>query len=260
MRFRGRRALVTGASSGIGRSCALLLAREGAQVLLAGRRAAALEAVAQAGANARVLPSDLADPASLAEFCDGVLASVGSLDIVVHCAGVGIRAPADGTDPDEARRLVALNLLAPVEITRRLRPVMAPNSMIVMVSSVAGKVALPGMAVYSASKHALNAYADALRAELRGSGVRVLCACPGFVSTPFGRNMLQGATSAPLPGSERLAISPDQCAAAIVDAVCKGRRTVVVPRHGWMLVAFERALPTAARAWMLRMARVGRTA
>ena len=260
MTFRGKTALVTGASSGIGGCCARLLAREGAQLLLVGRRAGALEAVARECGKARVLAADLADPASLSEFCDDVLAATGSLDIVVHCAGVGIRAPADATDPGQARRLIAVNLLAPVEITRRLKPAMAPNSTIVMVSSVAGKVALPGMAVYSASKHALNAYADALRAELRGSGVRVLCACPGFVRTPFGRNMLQGSTKVPLPGSERLAISPEQCAAAIVDAARKGRRTVVVPRHGWLLVAFERALPTAARAWMLRMAHVGKAA
>lgn len=252
MWFRGKTAVITGASSGIGRSCARLLAREGATLVLTARRAAALDVTAQGFARVRNLPADLADPRSLKGFCDKVLQESASLDLVIHCAGVGLHAPADATEPDQARRLMALNLLAPVEITRRLRPAMAAGSLIVMVSSLAGRIALPGMAVYSASKHALKAYGNALRAELRESGTDVLEVCPALVNTPFGVNMLQGSTAGPLPSADRLGISADHCAAAILEGVRKGKRTVVVPRYAWLLIAADRICPAATRAWMLR--------
>lgn len=252
MRFAGKTALVTGASSGIGRACARQLHCQGADLILTGRRRSALASVVERPARMRSIPADLVEPASLESFCDSVLRTTKRLDVLVHCAGVGILAPASETEPREARHLMELNVLAPVEITRRLCPIMGRGAVVAMVSSIAGKVALPGMAVYSASKHALNAYADALRAELSESGVRVVSVCPGFVNTPFGENMLQGAANRRTHGAERLSISPDRCAAAILDGVCNGSRTVVVPRAGWLLIAAERILPTAVRSWMLR--------
>ncbi len=254
MRLRGKTALITGASSGIGRACALRFAREGAKLVLTGRRASELASTAATAGGAQTRTADLAHTSSLARLCDEVLGTVDRLDVLVHCAGVGLLAPADSTDPADARHLMALNLLAPVEITRRLRPALREGGTIVMVSSLAGKVALPRMAVYSASKHALNAYADALRAELRRSGIGVLSVCPGFVRTRFAENMLQGAASRLTGGQRRHSLSPARCADAIVDGVCRGRRTVVIPPHGWLLVAAERAFPTLTRAWLLRKA------
>ncbi len=248
-------ALVTGASSGIGRACAIRLAREGAQLVLHGRRREALEETARLIGGARIIDADLADPAARSSFCARALEELEALDILVHNAGIGILAPSDSTDPDHARDLLALNLLAPVEITRQLLPLMRPGGSIVMVSSIAGKLSLPGMGVYASSKHALNAYANVLRAELREREIHVLSFCPGYVSTPFMSNMLQGASTRPLPGRGMFALTPDQCAEAIRSGIRKRKRTVVVPRLGWLVIAAERLCPALVHSAMSRKMR-----
>ena len=167
-------------------------ARQGAEVILTGRRREALEQTVAKARGGRVVEADLADPESLARFCDRILETTLTIDILVHNAGVGISAPSFATTRDGASRLMALNFLAPVELTRRLLPLVPKGGSIVAVSSIAGKVPLPGMAVYCASKHALNAYADVLRMETRERGIHVLSVCPGYVATPFVSNMLEG--------------------------------------------------------------------
>lgn len=252
-------ALVTGASSGIGRACAIRLARDGAELVLHGRRREALEETARLVGGARIIDADLADPAARSSFCARVLDEVQALDILVHNAGIGILAPSHSTDPDHARNLMALNFLAPVEITRQLVPLMRPGGSIVMVSSIAGKLSLPGMGVYASSKHALNAFANVLRGELREREIHVLSFCPGYVRTPFMGNMLQGASTAPLPGRMRFALTPDQCAEAIHSGIRKRKRTVVLPRLGWLVIAAERLCPALVNSTMSReMRRDGR--
>ena len=250
--LQGKTALVTGASSGIGRACAIRLARDGAKLVLGGRRRAALEETASRIGGAAILDADLADPAALASFCSRARAELDSLDILVHNAGVGALAPAGATRPDHARDLMALNFLAPVEITRQLLPLIRPQGAIVMVSSMAGKLSLPGMGVYAASKHALNAYANVLRAELRERRIQVLVVCPGYVRTPFLGNLLGGAATSPRPGGESFALTAEQCAEAVRTGILKRKRTLVLPRAGWLLVAAERLCPAVMHSAMSR--------
>lgn len=252
MEFRGKTVLVTGASSGIGRACAVRFARDGSRLVLTGRDRAALEETAAEAGNGTIIQADLEIPEGLSRFCDRVLDGTRAIDVLVHNAGVGIYAPSYATDSESGRQLMALNFLAPVEITRRLLPLVPAGGSIVAVSSIVGKVALPGMAVYSASKHALNAYADVLRMETEGRGIHVLSVCPGYVTTPFIRNMLQGASPTKLPGRGRFGITAEQCAEAIHRGVLRRRRTVVVPRMGWLLVAAERLLPATTHRLMTR--------
>lgn len=249
--------VITGASSGIGRACAIRFAREGARLVLAGRRRDALEETASQAGNGSIVEADLSTPSGQALFSDQLAREAPGIDVLVHNAGVGIRAPSYETEPGLAAQMMSLNLLAPIEITRRLLPALRPGGSIVLVSSIAGKVPVPGLGVYSASKHALNAYADVLRMETALRDVQVLCVCPGFVKTPFLRNMLQGASPAPLPGRGRFAIPPERCAEAILAGVRKRRRTVVVPRLGWALVAAERLFPAAVHAILARVAVAG---
>lgn len=204
-----------------------------------------MEATADRAGNGTIIEADLERPEGLSRFCEQVLDETPAIDVLVHNAGVGIYAPSYATDSESARQLMALNFLAPVEITRRLLPLVPAGGSIVAVSSIAGKVSLPGMAVYCASKHALNAYANILRMETKGRGIHVLSVCPGYVTTPFVRNMLQGASPKALPGRGRFGISAEQCAEAIHRGILKRKRTVVVPRMGWLLVAAERLFPAA---------------
>ncbi len=252
LQLQGKTVLITGASSGIGRACALRCARDGAKLILAGRRREALEEAAREAGGATVMTADLGTPEGPPGLCDQVLGTGRAIDVLVHSAGVGMYAPSFDSEPEPARALLALNFLAPVEINRRLLPLVPAGGSVVLVSSIAGKISLPGMAVYSASKHALNAYANVLRTEMRGRGIHVLSACPGYVSTPFTKNMLRGAAPAALPGRERFGISAEQCAEAILMGVIRRKRTVVVPRAGWLLVAAERLLPATAHALAAR--------
>ena len=253
LQLSGKTVLVTGASSGIGRACAVGFARQGAELILTGRRREALEQTAAAARGGRVLEADLAEPESLARFCDRILETTSTIDILVHNAGVGIFSPSFTTTRDGASRLMALNFLAPVELTRRLLPLVPGGGSIVAVSSIAGKVPLPRMAVYCASKHALNAYADVLRMETRERGIHVMSVCPGYVATPFVSNMLEGRMEKGLPVRRRFALTPEQCANAIVAGVVRRKRTIVVPKIGWLLVLAERVFPALLHRLMMRL-------
>ena len=253
--LRGKTALVTGASSGIGRACAIRLARDGAKLVLGGRRREALDETASLVGGARIIEADLTDPSALSSFCTRAKDELESLDILVHNAGIGFLAPAYSSNPDFSRDLLALNFLAPVEITRQLLPLIRPGGSIVMVSSMAGKLSLPGMGVYAASKHALNAYANVLRTELRGHRIHVLAFCPGYVRTPFFGNMLEGATSKTPPGRGRFSLTADQCAEAIRKGILKRKRTVVLPRLGWLMIAADRLFPALTHSAMASLLR-----
>ena len=252
MQLRDKTVVITGASSGIGRACAIQFASAGARLVLSGRRRDALEETAALAGGGAIIEADLAAASGQARFCERVAQEAPAIDVLVQNAGVGIYARSFETDSNLASQLLALNFLAPVEITRKLLPAIRPRGSIVLVSSIAGKVPIPGMGVYSASKHALNAYADILRMEAATCEIHVLCVCPGYVSTPFVSNMLQGASPTALPGRGRFAITPEQCAQAILDGVRRRKRTVVVPRLGWALVAAERLFPRWIHGIMTR--------
>ena len=255
MRLTGKTALVTGASSGIGWALALQFAREGAKLIVTARNRTALEEIVATTPGATAVEADLTDTASLGRFCDRVYSHGASIDILVHNAGVGIYAKACDTDPEQARRLISLNLLAAVELTRRLLPLVPDGGSVAFVSSLAGKVAIPNMSVYSASKHALNAFADVLRMESMNRNIHVLAVCPGIVSTGFSKRMLQGNSPLWLSKSGRKGISPERCARAILSGILQRKRTVVVPWTGWALVAAKSVLP---RAVDIILARYGR--
>lgn len=219
-------------------------------MVLTARRRDALEAVAAEIGGARVFEADLANGASLQSFCARILEETAGLDVLVHSAGVGLYAPSYASDPQAVRSLMALNFHAPVEITGRLLPRMAPGAAVVTVSSLAGKIPLPGLTVYSASKFALNAFADGLRMEISARGIHVLNVCPCYIDTPFVSNLLQGTAPPEMPGSRRFSVSVHECAEAIHLGLRKRKRTVVLPRIGWLVVGLERLFPATLDARM----------
>ena len=245
MDLRDKVVLITGASAGIGRACAVALGAEGARLILTSRSQKALEETARlaAPAEAHTIPADLTNPDALAQLCDDARTRFGRVDVLLNNAGVGLYIPSYQSDPATVRKLFELNVIAPVELIRRLLPIVPAGGTIVNVSSIVGKVPLPWMPLYSASKHALSAYSDALRMELDGSGVRVLAVHPGYVSTGFGQNTLEGEIPENVGGRKRFGISAEQCAAAIVDGLRKDKRTIVTPRVGWALIAAARLAP-----------------
>ena len=243
--FRGKIAVVTGASSGIGRALCRQLAAAGARLILTSRRQAVLEEVAAEIAPAEAMPivADLRDPTDIEHLASTVKKRFGQVDLLVNNAGVGLHASAIDTPRDIVQKLFELNLFAPVELTRQLVPVMPSGAAVVNISSIAGKLPLPDLSIYCASKFALNAFSDGLRIELHHRGIHVMSVCPGYVETSFGENLLLGKSVGNEPGRKRFMITAEECARATLAGLRRGKRTVVVPRIGWVLLAFTRLFP-----------------
>lgn len=206
-----------------------------------------------APAEAAVIPADLHDRASLASLCEQAIERFQTIDILVNNAGVGLYAPSFQSSPELAGDLMTLNFLAPVELTRRLLGAIPSGGAVINISSIAGKVPLPWLPLYSASKYALNAYSDGLRMELGQAGIHVLCVCPGYVDTPFRENVLQGEIPEQVAGQKRFMITAEQCAEATLDALRRKKNTIVTPRIGWVLVALARLLPGVLFSRMAKM-------
>lgn len=193
-RLDGKRALVTGASSGIGMGAAVALAEAGAKVTLVARRLAELEAVRDAiraeGGQAEAKGLDITDLASTA----AAVAAEGPFDVMVNSAGLARHAPAVDTTPEDYDLAMNLNLRAAYFLTREVaRGLIAagkPGSLI-NVSSQMGHVGGPDRAVYCANKHALEGMTKAMALEWAPHGIRVNTLCPTFIRTPLGEQTLK---------------------------------------------------------------------
>jgi NAD(P)-dependent dehydrogenase (short-subunit alcohol dehydrogenase family) len=193
-RFDGKRALVTGASSGIGMGAAVALAEAGAEVTLVARRLAELEAVRDAirkqGGRAEALAVDITDLAATA----AAVTAQGPFDVLVNSAGLARHSPALDTTPDDYDTAMNLNLRAAYfltrEVARGLIAASKPGSLI-NVSSQMGHVGGPDRAVYCANKHALEGMTKAMALEWAPYGIRVNTLCPTFIRTPLGEQTLK---------------------------------------------------------------------
>lgn len=233
-----RAALVTGGGSGIGRGVALALARRGVDVVLVGRRPAPLDAVVcevvALGARGVALPADLARDDDRAEVLGRARAALGRIDILVHSAGALAGGELAALSLDEIERAIAVNLLAPIALTRLLLPDMLARrrGAIVFVASVAGQIALPGSVIYSTTKFGLRGFALGLRREVAWRGVGVSIVSPGFVDTAMAEEMRY------IPKAR-----PETVARVIADMIERPRREVFVPGYYRLFVWLDRLLP-----------------
>src|SRR5207248_1405403 len=185
----GKVAAITGATSGIGEATARAFAGAGATVSLAGRRedrlAAVAERIAADGGRAEAFPTDVADEAAARAFVERTAERLGGLDVLVNNAGVMLLGPVEGADTSEWRRMVEVNLLGLFYCTHAALPLMREQGGgdIVNISSVAGRVARAGVAVYNATKFGVCAFTEALRQEALHSNIRVSVIEPGVVTT-----------------------------------------------------------------------------
>jgi dehydrogenase/reductase SDR family protein 7B len=196
MSFTDEVVWITGASSGIGEGLAAAFLRQGAWVILSGRRVSELDRVAaQAPDRTLVLPFDTTDYAALPDLVERAWNWRGRVDRLINNAGISQRSLALDTDLDVYRQLIEVNYLAPVALTRQLLPLMVErrSGQIAAVSSVAGKVGTPLRTGYCGAKHAVVGYFDALRAEVEEAyGIHVSVILPGSVRTSIAINSLEG--------------------------------------------------------------------
>jgi short-subunit dehydrogenase len=231
--YRGKTALVTGASSGIGRLLALRFAKEGARLVLVARREAELQQLAneieRGGGQAFVLPCDVGDRAQVFAAAEQALSRAGAIDILVNNAGYGHHRRFLEWDLDDMERMMRVNFLGTLYWTKALLPHMVErgSGWIVMIASVAGKLGVPEESAYAASKFAQVGLAEALSYEVEDAGVHVLTVCPGAINTPF---FDAEALERMPPVSKRLMIQPEQLIDAIIAALARGKYEITVPR------------------------------
>lgn len=254
---------VTGASSGIGAALARGLSARGARLILSGRNVAALEEVArECGAGTMVLPFEATDYDALPRMVREAWDWCGRIDGLVNNAGISQRSLAIETDFSVYQKIVDVDLLAPIALTQQLLPRMveAGGGQIVAISSVAGIAGVPLRSAYSAAKHGLIGYHDAVRAENEHLGLKVLVVAPGSVRTNVSRNALnadgsiRGASDAAIDNG----LSPDDAAARILDAVESGKREIVVADGAEAEIpALRRGDPDALFERMSKMVQAG---
>jgi NAD(P)-dependent dehydrogenase (short-subunit alcohol dehydrogenase family) len=187
MRFEGKTAIVTGAASGIGRACALRLAREGARVMLGDWNEEGLAATAAGiGGGALVQRLDVSDPEACAAIVEAAVEEAGGLDILCNVAGVLDFSPLADLTPERWSRTIAINLGGVFHMSRTAMPhLVKRRGCIVNMASAAGLVGIPYNAAYCASKHGVVGLTRALALEFGAAGVRVNAVCPTGVKTPM---------------------------------------------------------------------------
>jgi short-subunit dehydrogenase len=244
--------VVTGASSGIGRACALQLAsRARALVLVARReeRLAALKgelAAAYPSLAVDVRPCDLADPDAAAQMIAAVEAELGAVDVLINNAGAGVAVPYQKSEWEPVAQMLRLNVIALALLTQRVLPGMVARrrGAILNVSSSAGLVILPEFAAYVGSKAFVSAFSESLRLDLIGTGVSVTHVCPGPVATEFHE----------IAGSRRLRpprvtmLSAEACARSALRGLDRGV-PMVVPG---LLMKLGVLLAGLSPRWLLR--------
>jgi NADP-dependent 3-hydroxy acid dehydrogenase YdfG len=236
----GTVALVTGASSGIGRATARRLAAEGAAVVVAARRQDRLAELAAAigadGGRALAVAADLTDRAQAENVVERAVAELGRLDTVVNNAGVMLLGPAQGSPVEDWDTMIALNVQAQLYVTRAALPHLVraaadgPRRVadVVTVSSTAGRVARPGAGVYALTKFGVAAFSESLRQELISQRVRVSVVEPGTVDTELvthNRDEVRAAAERQTAAIEPL--RPEDIADAVTYIVTRDRRVAV---------------------------------
>lgn len=269
-------ALITGASTGIGRASTLRLAAKGWTVLAGVRDPAAGERLlAEATPPGKVIPLQLEVTDSLQiaqavarveqESAHGGASVSGGLDALVNNAGIGVGGPLELISQEDLRRQFDVNVLAQVAVTQALLPALRrAHGRIVFVSSIGGRVATPFLAPYAASKHAVEAIGDALRVELRSSNIQVALLEPGSVATPIWDKARADADAVSIPpelqaeygnvpaamgkaleDTERRGVSPELVAQAIERALTARRMKAryLVGRDAKAMLIAKRLLP-----------------
>lgn len=234
MDFKDKVVWITGASSGIGEHLAYAFAEHGAHLVLSSRDPQELERVRRncpAGAHVRVLPLDVTAFDKLPALAGEVVSEFGYISLLINNAGLSQRSGALEADFSVDRRLMDVNFLGPVALTKAVLPAMVRQQFghIVVVSSILGKVAVPQRSAYCASKHALHGFFDSLRAEVSPENIKVTILCPGYVHTNLPINALRGDGSPnSRPDADRQGMEPAFFAQKALQAIAEEKNEAYI--------------------------------
>ena len=232
--YKNKTAIITGASSGIGKSLALSLAAKGTQVVLVARREELLKTlqaeITQAGGKASSYTCDVADKVAVFETAANIMQKHGSIDLLINSAGFGGHQYFADCTLEDAERTMQVNYFGSIYWTKALLPLMTKQQRgwIVYISSVAGRMGIPDETIYSASKFAISGFAEALSIEVEEQGIQVLSVHPGPVRTEFYSEHAWNRLS---PKAKKIILEPEYVAAQTLSALEKGKLEITLPKH-----------------------------
>ncbi len=257
-RIEGSRAIVTGASSGIGRALAVELAAQGAKLVVTARREERLkelcEQITSAGGSVVSVAGDITDADIRRQVVEAARSSYGGLDLLVNNAGVGAMGPFEQADAGRAERVMQVNFFALIEMTRLALPLLKEgrNPMVVNIGSILGHRGAPHSSEYSASKFAVHGFSEAVRAEWSRLRIDVLVVSPGTTQTEFFDSVLERVGDAAWP--EHTPVSAEVVARRTVRAIRAGRHEIIPYGWGKVLCWLNRLSPGLVDRIMARYA------
>jgi short-subunit dehydrogenase len=249
--IREARALVTGASGGLGKALSVELARQGANLVLFARREERLREVAETiqslGSSAgrvEIVVGNVTSPTAHQAAIDAATAAFGGLDILINNAGIGAIGRFASADPNRMREVFETNFFAPVELTRAALPLLhaGRKPIIVNIGSILGHRATPQNSAYCASKFALRGWTESLRVELASDQIDVLLASLGPTKTDFWEHLVERQGN--VPWTTSMAMPADLAARQIVRAIERGQREIIPGFRARWFVRFARHCPS----------------
>lgn len=248
--MKGKRVLITGASSGIGRALALEAAKRGCHLGLMARNSEKLEAVAiecrNAGSTVVTVTGDVSTEADCRNFIQHATTSLGGIDVLINNAGMSMRALFAEADLSVIRQLMEVNFWGTVVCTKLALPeLLKSRGSVVGISSIAGFKGLPARTGYSASKFAMNGFLESLRCENLQTGLHVLIAAPGYTASDIRKNALNsdGKPQSETPLSEEKLMTAEEVARHILNAIEKRRRYLILTTIGKITVWLNKFFP-----------------
>ena len=248
--MKNKTVIITGASSGIGKACAIAFAKRGANIVISGRNKENLEHAAdelrKTGAQILAVSGDVSIENDCKLLIEKTIEKFGSIDILINNAGISMRALFKELQLDVLRKVMDINFWGTVYCTKYALPyLLKTKGSVVGISSIAGYNGLPGRTGYSASKFAMQGFLDALRIENLKTGLHVLVACPGYTASNVRNAALvaDGSPQGESPRDEEKMMRAEEVAEEIVKAVEKRKRTIVLTGQGKLAVWMNKFFP-----------------
>jgi short-subunit dehydrogenase len=250
MNLKNKKVWITGASSGIGEALSYAYAQEGVHLILSGRNITELERVKLACEGAfsvEIVPLDLSNHAEIFKITEGVIAKLGTIDVLINNAGISQRSLAKETDFMVDTHIIQVDLLGTIALTKAVLPAFLAqkSGQIVVISSLMGKFGAPMRSSYSAAKHGLHGFFDTLRAELYDDNVKVLMVCPGYINTNISINAVvaDGSKQGTMDDATGKGLAPSVLAQKIIRATKANKQEIYVGGREVMGIYLKRFFP-----------------
>jgi short-subunit dehydrogenase len=251
MNFENKVIAITGGTDGIGRSLVEFFIKNGAKVATCARNNDKLYEMATlfAGKPIHTIVADVSNENDCLRFINSTIETFGDIDILINNAGISMRSLVNDVEVETMKKVMDVNFYGTVYCTKfALESIIKTKGVIVGISSIAGYRGLPGRSAYSASKHAVNGWLEALRSEMKSAGVHVMWVAPGFVKSSIRFSALNkdGQKNEESKMNEEKLMTADECAQKIAEAIDSKKRNLIMTKQGKLVVWLNKLFPKIA--------------